>query len=121
MISCVRTGKVFETGNRDIVRDYTHPEDLYRMILACLSNTPINAVFDQYSKAPVGKFELLELFNREFGLEYRVIDTPSGPPPRGSKPVYCSTNHSAERIGFTPKYSSADAVLSETKLMLSVR
>ena len=119
MISCVRSGKVFETGNRDILRDYAHPEDLYRMILACLSKMPINAAFDQYSKAPVGKFELLELFKREFGLEYRLLDTPPGPLPRGSKPIYCSENRAAGKIGFAPKYTSAETVLSETKLMLS--
>jgi len=120
MISCVRMGKVFETGNRDIVRDYTHPDDLYQMILACLSKPPINAVFDQYSKAPIGKFELLELFKREFGLEYRVVETPPGPPPRGNKPIYCSENRTAEKIGFMPKYTSAETVLSETRLLLSI-
>jgi len=121
MISCVRTGKIFETGRRNIVRDYAHPDDLYQMILACLSKSPINAVFDQYSKAPVGKFELLELFKREFGLEYRVVETPPGPPPRGSKSIYCSENRAAEKIGFTPKYTSAETALSETKLLLADR
>jgi hypothetical protein len=89
------------------------------MILACLSTMPINAVFDQYSRAPVGKFELLELFKQEFGLDYHVVDTPPGSLPRGSKPIYCSNNYAAERIGFAPKYTSAETVISETELMLS--
>ncbi len=120
MISCVRTGKIFDTKSGDIVRDYAHPEDLFQMILACLTKTPINAVFDQYSKAPVGKFELLKAFQQEFGLKYRVLETPPGPPGRGAKPVYCSENKAAAvAVGFEPRYGSLDTVLAETKILLA--
>lgn len=115
MISCIRTGKVFETGSHDIVRDYAHPEDVYQMIRACMSRLPINAAFDQYSRAPIRKLELLEMFEREFGLQYRVTDTPPDSLPRGSKVVYCSENRAAEKIGFAPKYTSAETVLTEAQ------
>jgi len=119
IISCLLQRQEFVTDTVDIVRDYVHPDDLFRLIESCLLAEQINTAFDVSSKAPVRKFELLELFATEFGLQYRICDEKIENKETGIKPAYYS--HGNASAGFTPKYTSAETVLSETKLLLADR
>jgi hypothetical protein len=79
----------------------------------------MNTSFDLYSKAPIRKFELLELFKQEFGLRYSILDRQIENYRTGVKLNYYSENRSAAGIGFSPNYTSLETVLSESKIILS--
>lgn len=121
MISCVKKNDVFETDDVDIVRDFLHPDDLFQAILALLSREPLNAAFDLYSAEPIGKFALLERFKEEFGLKYRVVARKIENMNSGVKPCYYSLNHEAGTLGYAPRHTSLETVLTETKIILSAK
>jgi nucleoside-diphosphate-sugar epimerase len=120
LLHALREGKVFETRDEDMTRDYLHPHDLTELLLACLSVPPgTNRPVDAYSRAPIGKRELLALMSAEFGLRYRLTDDGRGVNATGAKPHYFSQNRAAAELGYLPRYSSADTILSEAGILLA--
>lgn len=109
----------FVTGARDIVRDYVHPDDLFELIVKCAAQEEINAAFDVYSAAPVGKFELLARFAERFDLKWRVDPDGAFAGPNGSKDIYCSNFRRAAGIGYRPVRSSLETVETEMAQFLS--
>lgn len=111
---------VLETRPGDMIRDYVDPEDLFALVGLCLRQQNLNAAFDAYSAAPVGKFELLAAFEKEFGLRWRLTGGSGDSGPNGEKNIYCSGMFRAETLGYRPRFSSLDSLLNETRIRLEM-
>lgn len=119
LVTALLKGETFLTTPTDIVRDYPHPEDLVNLILCCDSETDINRAFDVSSSAGVSKFEILQAFEKEFGLHYRIEDNGIPASPNGNTHVYLPTQHMVQNaLKYQAEYSSLDTLLSETKAIL---
>lgn len=119
VISCVKTGKEFLTGSGNIIRDYVHPQDLLSLIEKCITEHHINNVFDVYSLKPATKFEILDFFNKQFGLNYKIKDDIKIAAATGVKNNYYSTNKRAKILGYIPQYTSLQSILIETRAILN--
>lgn len=117
VIKCVKNNTVLETTQNIMRRDYVNPEDLFYLIEICIEQKQINDVFDVYSLDYADKTEILEYFVHEYGLKctigHKHISSATG-----SKTNYYSNNRKAEKIGYTPKYSSLDTIKEEAKYLL---
>lgn len=118
LISCIKAGKEFLTGNNNIARDYAHPDDLFNLVNICINIRKINDAFDVYSLKPVTKFEILNYFAANYGLKYKIETGTLGENTTGIKDNYYSINKKAENIGFIPEFSAMDCVISESKELL---
>ncbi len=104
------------TRANDMIRDYVDPDDLYALVRICMAQEAINTALDAYSAAPAGKFEILERFRREFGLEYITEQAPDRfVSPNGEKNIYCSKYHLAGTYGYSPRYTSLEGLVKETR------
>lgn len=118
LVSCLKNGEEFVTGPHDLVRDYLHPDDLAALVRCLLQQERINDVFDVYSAAPAGKFEIIEELARMGALKYRVTGDYAQQAATGTKNCYYSLNRRAGSLGYTPTFSSLDCVLQETGAIL---
>ena len=110
---------VLITNSDNIIRDYSHPYDLFSLILKCINKKYLNEVYDTYSKNPISKFELLNFYSKIYGLQYIIDEKLLFNNPTGQKKYYFSNNHKAEEIGFLPKYSSMKAIEIESEFILN--
>lgn len=117
IIKSVRNNTVIETSLDNIYRDYVNPNDLFALVEICTDRERINDVFDVYSLRPVSKFEILEYFSKDYGLEYTVTNN-NFLSVTGKKSNYYSDNKKAEKIGYMPKYMSIDTIKEETGYLL---
>lgn len=117
MLRAIRDGAVLQTSPDFIVRDYLHPSDFFRLVMALLSAPAGNAPVDCYSKVPVEKPALLAAMQKEFGLRYEVAGSPSINA-TGGKPYYYSKNRRAAEFGYEPRLSSLDGLLIEGAAIL---
>lgn len=120
MIRCVADGSTFETTDAAMTRDYIHPHDLDALLAAMLkAPAGTNTGVDAFSRHPITKAELLELFRTEFGLKVAIRPGVATVNATGAKPEYYSRHHGpAASLGYKPKYSSAESVVIEAKAML---
>lgn len=118
IVSSIQKGKEFVTGPGNIVRDFINPQDLLRLIEACMARHNINDVFDVYSAKPATKFEILEYFALNHGLNYRVEAAYTAFTVTGYKDHYYSTNGKADSIGYVPRFSSIGGIESEINFIL---
>ncbi len=116
LIKAIKDKQVFMTDDRNIVRDYLHPEDMMQIIHLIIKKWQeaglINNSFDVYSKSPISKLYMLKVLHEKFNLQYIVkkraaVDSS----PTGFKMHYYSVNKKLEKIGYKPQYSSMDAIL----------
>jgi len=114
----LRGGTPFATGPSDHVRDYVAPLDLAALVSACVAYEPINASFDVFSGAPVGKFELLGALAEKFGLRYEVDQSLEADGATGAKPAYYSRSRAASALGYRPVSTSLETVIEETSALL---
>lgn len=119
IMDCILNKTRLVTSGQTMVRDYLHPDDLFAMILACMRARNLNTAFDVVSAEPVDKFELLDFFSGEYGLEYVVNEAYRSDSATGAKNIYCSRYDAASGIGYEPKYHSLDTVKRESALFLS--
>lgn len=115
----IRDRMILRTSAENIVRDYLHPSDFYRLIEAVLCSSPINVVVDGYSRAPVDKFTLLNGMKAQFGLNYEVAAVEVGVNSTGTKPNYYSLNTRASEFGYEPMLSSMQGIIEETANLLA--
>lgn len=102
----------------NIIRDYLHPEDLLSAIFLYKRKAG-NRAMDICSKKAVSKMEILDYMKSAHGLQYKVDDSVGCSSASGVKPVYYSEDRSAqEYMGYRPKYTSMEAIMTETKAML---
>lgn len=117
IISCTKENKEFITGPDNIVRDYVHPKDLFELLDKCIERHRLNDVFDVYSLKPVSKFEIIEYFQKEYGLEYIINNGFISSSATGSKENYYSISKRAGKISYSPQFTSLDSIVQETAAM----
>jgi nucleoside-diphosphate-sugar epimerase len=103
------------TRPSDFVRDFAHPEDFLNLILLC-ADKRLNGCFDLYSRAPIKKSEIIALFTESYGLKTEYGG--SWISVTGAKSNYFSRNYAAAEIGYEPRHSSKDVIISEAGLMI---
>lgn len=118
MIAAARSGSVFRTDDREIVRDYLHPDDFRGLMDACLAAPAgTNRSVDAYSRAPITKSELVALMAREFGMRHEITPTIDAIDATGVKPRYHSLNRRAAELGYHPVHSSESGIVTEVRAM----
>ncbi len=120
IIRAIRDDSVLISSDINIVRDYIHPSDFYRLIETFVDISEINAVVDCYSLAPIDKFSLLEVMKDRFNLKYQVTETVQNVNATGGKPNYYSLNTRAGDFGYQPVLNSMQGVLMEANKMLQL-
>ncbi len=115
---CLSTNQRMETGSADIMRDYVHPDDLFRMVELSIEGEGCNMALDVYSAAPAGKFEILRMLNKEFGFKYEIMQQANSGTATGAKSQYFSLSRQSQRLGYQPKYSSVESVRAEMQLLV---
>ncbi|MBF0272893.1 MAG: NAD-dependent epimerase/dehydratase family protein [Magnetococcales bacterium] len=119
MLRAIKEKRLFETSHYNIVRDYLHPTDFYRMIVSILRSPPKNTSYDCYTQAPSEKKLILDRMCESFGLQYIINSSQTLLNPTGLKTNYYSLNRKASETGYVPLYSSIETVLIESKSLLS--
>ena len=110
IVRCLINKTIFKTNSINFIRDFVHPADLFDLIIKCIDIKKLNTFFDVYSIKPTSKFEILSLCEKEFYLQYEFINTIDTENKTGEKNVMYSTNYKAKEIGYTPNYSSLEAI-----------
>lgn len=118
IVRAIRDKTVLKTSAEYIVRDFIHPSDFYKLVVALLASPATNAVVDCYSKAPIDKPALLAAMQDNFGLRYEVIITNASVNATGNKPHYYSLNTKAADFGYQPSLTSLEGLLLEVKQAL---
>jgi len=118
VVACLKNGDEFVTGPGNMIRDFVHPRDLASLVSLCIARGTLNEAFDVYSLKPAAKFEILDHFQREFGLKYRVEEKFHSATATGPKDHYYSLSRKAEGIGYRPQYTSLETLAEETKNIL---
>lgn len=119
ILRAIREKTVLKTSSENIVRDFLHPSDFYRLVSALLIAPAENAVVDCYSKAPIDKLTLLSAMQEKFGLQYEVSEANAAVNATGSKLNYFSLNTRAAEFGYRPKLTSLAGVSCEMKASLA--
>lgn len=119
IVRAIRDNSVLHTSSDYIVRDFLHPTDFYRLIMALLNAPASNAAVDCYSLAPVDKPSLLAAMQEKFGLRYAMTAS-AGVNATGNKPHYYSLNRRAAAFGYQPSYTSLECVLHQVAELFRV-
>ncbi len=120
MVNAARSGSVFQTTNRPLMRDFLHPADFCQLIECCLAAPPgSNMALDCYSQSPISKYEMVKLMAGDFGMKYEIADASDTVNATGDKPNYFSRNHLAAALGYAPGHSSHSAIREEVGAILS--
>ena len=117
VLKALLTGTELATSPADMIRDYVSPDDLFAAVRFCIGLKNANRAFDLRSRAPAGKFEILESFGTRFGLRWRL--TGANASPNGDRQVYCSGDPALELAGAPPRLTSLEALVGETEKRLS--
>lgn len=119
IIRAIRDNTVLQTSSDNVVRDYLHPSDFYRLVTALLAGPINNAVVDCCSRGPIDKLSLLATMQAQFGLQYEITEASTAVNATGSKSHYYSLNNKiAEALGYRPEYTSLDGIIRELNFML---
>ncbi|HLP97579.1 MAG TPA: NAD-dependent epimerase/dehydratase family protein [Sideroxyarcus sp.] len=118
ILRAIRDNTVLKTSADYIVRDFLHPDDFYRLVVAVLAAPAGNAALDCYSRAPVDKPSLLAAMQTEYGLRYETTDSTAGVNATGNKSHYYSLNMRAADFGYQPALTSLEGVLRESAIIL---
>lgn len=118
IINCIKGNTFFITNKENIIRDYVNPSDLVQLIYKIIEQSEINDAFDVYSLKPVSKFEILDIYRKNFGLKIQFQEGYGFVSPTGSKGKYYPTYYKAGKIGYMPQYTSIDTLISETEFLL---
>jgi nucleoside-diphosphate-sugar epimerase len=119
VLRSIQDNTILKTSPDYIVRDFIHPSDFYRLVIAILYSPILNTVVDCYSKARIDKSTLLAEMQKNFFLRYEVVQLATGINATGSKPHYYSLNTRAAELGYQPVLTSLAGILSETERFLS--
>lgn len=118
VLNCLKTNKILYTNPTNIIRDYLHFKDLVDLIKLCIVNKGINDAYDVYSKKPITKFEIIDFYKTNYGLEYIVEQGTNYASITGNKNLYFSNNYKARRLGYNPNLTSLECIIGETQSIL---
>ena len=119
IVRAIQTDMVLKTSAADMVRDYLHPSDFFRLVSAILAAPATNAAVDCYSKAPIDKNTLLSILHAKFGLQYDLVQTPAGINATGSKQKYYSLNKRADDFSYQPGLTSLECIVQEMEIIFT--
>jgi len=119
ILRAIRDKIVLQTSSDYIVRDFIGPSDFYQLVNAILTSPAANADVDCYSRAPVDKPTLLAAMQVNFGLQYELVQTPTGVNSTGRKSYYYSLNRRAANFAYRPTYTSLEIIEKEIKIIMS--
>ena len=106
------------TDSNDIIRDYIHISDLSDLILGC-AGKKLNTAIDVRSKQPAAKFQILEMLNKNFGLEYKIKTDLKFINSAGTKNAYYSERNTSEKLlNFFPQYTSLESIKKEIEYLI---
>ena len=118
LLRALKNKSEFITDKKDFVRDYVNPKDFYDLTKNCIANKKINDVFDVYSKEIISKFQILEECFNKFDLKFKLVEKIESISPTGVKKNYYSLSRKAEKINYSPQFSSLETILNESSLFL---
>lgn len=118
LLQALKNKSEFVTDKKDFVRDYVNPNDFYDLTKNCIANKKINDVFDVYSKEIISKFQILEECFNKFDLKFKLVEKIESISPTGVKKNYYSLSRKAEKINYSPQFSSLETILNESSLFL---
>ena len=118
LLRALKNKSEFITDKKDFVRDYVNPNDFYDLTKNCITNKKINDVFDVYSKEIISKFQILEECFNKFDLKFKLVEKIESISPTGMKKNYYSLSRKAEKINYSPQFSSLETILNESSLFL---
>lgn len=101
----------FITSPQEMVRDYTGADELLDLIQCWRNNGAPNIALDLFSKMPASKHELLKIAKSRYGLKIEARDAAKASLIEGTV-VYASRDHSASKLGYSPKRSATDVVIA---------
>jgi len=112
-----KTGEEFITSGDDLVRDYINSNLFYHAVECIINAGSMNRALDLYSKEPISKFEILNIFSQKFDLKVRIDETLnlSDFNITGFKRNYYPTSRALGKFGYEPDLSSKDALMDEAK------
>lgn len=119
LLRSIRNSTICDISPEPMVRDYLHPKDFCQIIDCLLWADKLNMAVDCYSLAPVDKITLLEALHKNYNLQWQFKNEASVVCATGTKCNYFSNNHKLEKLGYQPKFSSLDTILTEFKAILS--
>ena len=121
-MTAIKNNKVLEITSDDMVRDFIHPQDLFKLIVACLKyskNKILNSPIDVISKKPISKKQILGFFAKQYGLQYKVSQALKKENSGGVKNNYFSKyKEPLKTVAFKPSYTSLETLKSEVKFLL---
>ncbi|MEM4248157.1 MAG: NAD-dependent epimerase/dehydratase family protein, partial [Candidatus Nanoarchaeia archaeon] len=115
ILNCIIQNKPFITTKTNIIRDYIHPKDLFALILTQIQ-APKNHAIDAKSLKPVKKFEMLDYFEKKYGLKIEIKDNISTVSPNGERKIYYSKILTPK---FQPKFKSIETIATESEQILN--
>lgn len=113
ILRAIRSGETLITSSENIIRDYIGPDDFYQLVSLLLAVPAMNDVVDCYTGAPVAKMTLLQIMKDRFGLNYEVRNASAGLNATGPKSNYFSINRKAGALGYVPKKTAIETILTE--------
>jgi len=113
IVRAINNNEIFKTSKNDITRDFITPFDFYNLIQVIVNYDSVNMALDCYTKSPISKIDLLTTLKKKFGLNYVFDLNTDIINATGEKIKYYSKNKNASKIGYSPKYSSIDAIVKE--------
>ena len=100
------------------MRDYIHPTDFACLVDLCIKQKKLNDAVDLYSLSPCSKSELLDYFVKNYDLKVTIDNEKNFNSITGKKSLYYSINKKASSLGYTPKFSSIQTIMEESKYLL---
>jgi nucleoside-diphosphate-sugar epimerase len=110
LIRAVKDNKSFCTTLDEMYRDFMHPTDFEHLIDRILYSKGANVALDCYSKSPISKEEIIQIFQKRYGLKVSYSQKRNAIAATGEKKNYYSKNRLAADFGYVPKYSSRTAL-----------
>ncbi len=123
LVNAVLQRAPLTTSVDDPVRDYATPADLVRMITCIIDRWKhygdgVNGAVDLYTKAPIGKFELIKAVEEKYGLIWNVEGNVEILSNTGVKLNYVPECRGAAMWGYEPAYNSLDGLMRELEAMV---
>ena len=118
LVNAIKNKTIFITDSNDITRDFILLSDLFNLIEKCIKKNTINDVFDVYSKKPISKFEIIDLFEKKYDLGFKITNNIIEISPTGVKQNYFSSSQKAGKIGYEPEFTSFETIQDEIKFLL---
>ncbi|MFT6070592.1 MAG: nucleoside-diphosphate-sugar epimerase [Bacteriovoracaceae bacterium] len=105
--------ETFLTSTENLVKDYSHPQDLIEIGLLLSKKEGINQGFDLTSALPVKKSEILDFFVAKYHLDVKYEQMSFN----GTKLNYYSESDDLQRLGFTPTGTSLECIAREMEFL----